>query len=113
MDIDPAYRKVILDGIRDAAMEQGGTSFGVFGGFPIDIAGKTGTVERDGQSDQSWYVALAPYVNPQVVVAATVEGGGFGADSAAPVVRDVLSAYFDVKAKDVKDTSTEGAAGAE
>lgn len=98
-DIDPAYRKVILDGLRDAAMAPGGTSFGVFGGFPIDIAGKTGTVERPPNPDQSWYLALAPYDNPQVVVAATVEGGGFGADTAAPIVCGILSAYFDVSAK--------------
>ncbi|MBK5116622.1 MAG: penicillin-binding protein 2, partial [Thermoleophilia bacterium] len=88
-----------------------GTSFGIFGGFPYDIAGKTGTVERDGQLDQSWYVALAPYDNPKVVIAATVEGGGFGADTAAPIVRGILSAYFDVKPKDVKDVAG-GAAGA-
>ncbi len=111
VDIDPAYRQVILDGLRDAAMEPTGTSFGVFGGFPYDIAGKTGTVERDGQLDQSWYVALAPYDNPKVVIAATVEGGGFGADTAAPIVRGILSAYFDVKPKDVKDVAG-GAAGA-
>ena len=108
VDIDPAYRKVILDGLRDAAMAPSGTSYGVFGGFPVDIAGKTGTVERPPNPDQSWYVALAPYDNPQVVIAATVEGGGFGADTAAPIVRQVLAAYFDVKAKDIKNVQSTG-----
>ncbi len=52
---------------------------------PSTIAGKTGTAERGlTVEDQSWYVALAPYPDPKIVVAATVEQGGFGVDSAAP-----------------------------
>ena len=47
-----------------------------------------------GQQDQSWYVALAPYPNPQIVVAVTIEQGGFGVESAAPVARQILDAYF-------------------
>ena len=34
-------------------------------GFPITVAGKTGTAERGAQGDQSWYVALAPYDDPR------------------------------------------------
>ena len=45
----------------------------VFEGFPIPIAGKTGTAEHVGKADQSWYVALAPYPNPRYVVAVTDE----------------------------------------
>ncbi len=77
-----------MAGLRDAAMNPEGTSYNVFGGYPIEIAGKTGTAERPGQDpDQSWYVALAPYDNPKYVVAVTVERGGFGADTAAPVAQ--------------------------
>lgn len=94
IDIDPAYRTTIMDGLRDAAMAESGTSFGVFGNFPIDIAGKTGTAETALGIDQSWYAAVAPYDNPQVAVVVTVERGGFGSDSAAPVAHDILSAYF-------------------
>ena len=48
----------------------------VFAGFPIPIAGKTGTAEKGaGRADQSWYVALAPYPNPKYVVAVTFEAG--------------------------------------
>jgi penicillin-binding protein 2 len=77
-----------------AAQSPGGTSYPVFGNFPIPMAGKTGTAQRPGQQDQSWYVALAPYPNPQIVVAATIEQGGFGVESAAPVVRQILDAYY-------------------
>ena len=84
-----------------AAQSPGGTSYSVFGGFPVPVAGKTGTAERPGQEDQSWYAVLAPYPNPRVVVAVTVERGGFGVDSAAPVALGILSEYFKAKAKPV------------
>jgi penicillin-binding protein 2 len=68
----------------------------VFEGFPIPVAGKTGTAEHLGRADQSWYVALAPYPNPKYVVAVTDEAGGFGADTAAPMARRILAELFNV-----------------
>ena len=35
-------------------------------------------------AEQSWYIVLAPYPNPRIVTAVTIEEGGFGAESAAP-----------------------------
>ena len=96
LDINPAYSRAILEGIYMAAQSPGGTSYPVFGNFPIPMAGKTGTAQRIGQNDQSWYVALAPYPNPQIVVAATIEQGGFGVEAAAPVARQILEAYFNI-----------------
>lgn len=92
--IDPGYRNAILEGLHLAAQEGDGTAAGVFGGFPIEIAGKTGTAERRGHGDQSWFAALSPYPNPRIVTIATVEEGGFGAESAAPVVLDILEAIY-------------------
>ena len=94
LDINPEYSHAILEGIHMAAQSAGGTSYPVFGNFPIPMAGKTGTAQRPGQADQSWYVALAPYPNPEIVVAATIEQGGFGVQSAAPAVRQILDAYY-------------------
>ena len=69
----------------------------MFEGFPIPIAGKTGTAEKGaGRADQSWYVALAPYPDPKYVVAVTDEAGGFGADTAAPMARPILAELFNV-----------------
>jgi penicillin-binding protein 2 len=99
--IDPGYRSAILEGLHAAAQEGDGTAAGVFGGFPIDIAGKTGTAERPGHGDQSWFAALSPYPNPRIVTIATVEEGGFGAESAAPVVLDILEAVYDKQASAV------------
>jgi len=92
--IDPGYRTAILEGLHAAAQEGDGTAAGVFGGFPIEIAGKTGTAERRGHGDQSWFAALSPYPDPRIVTIATVEEGGFGAESAAPVVLDILEAIY-------------------
>jgi penicillin-binding protein 2 len=95
VDIEPEWQKAIMGGLTDAAMEPEGTSYPVFGGqgFPVEVAGKTGTAERPPNPDQSWYVALAPADDPQVVVAFTFEGGGFGADTAAPATRALLTEY--------------------
>ncbi len=105
IDLDPGAREAIMDGLHAAAQQPDGTSYAVFGGFPVDVAGKTGTAERPPNGDQSWYVVLAPYPDPKVAVAVTVEQGGFGADTAAPVALQILSAYFNRRAKAVSGGS--------
>jgi penicillin-binding protein 2 len=92
--IDPTYRSAILEGLHEAAQTPGGTSDPVFGNFPIPVAGKTGTAERPGHADQSWYCILAPYPNPRIVTCVTIEEGGFGAQAAAPAAHTILEAYF-------------------
>src|SRR6188472_132367 len=92
--IDPEYRAAILEGLHDAAQNGGGTSFDVFGNFPIPVAGKTGTAQRPPHADQSWYGVLAPYPNPRIVTFVTMEEGGFGAEAAAPAAKKILEAYF-------------------
>lgn len=99
--IDPGYRTAILEGLHAAAQEGDGTAASVFGGFPIPIAGKTGTAERPGHADQSWFAALSPYPDPRIVTIATVEEGGFGAESAAPAVLHILEALYDKQATEV------------
>ena len=102
--IDPAYRQVVLEGLHAAAQEGDGTAAGVFGGFPVPIAGKTGTAERPGHADQSWFAALSPYPDPRIVTIATVEEGGFGAESAAPAVLHILEAIYDKQASEVSSS---------
>jgi penicillin-binding protein 2 len=92
--ISPMTRNTIMTGLTRAAMEPGGTSYPVFGNFPFAVAGKTGTAQRPNQPDQSWYIVLAPAKNPQIVVAVTIERGGFGVNSAAPVAARILEHYF-------------------
>jgi penicillin-binding protein 2 len=98
LGVKPEFRQAILDGLRGAASAPGGTSAAVFKGFPIAVAGKTGTAEKGlGRADQSWYVALAPYPSPKYVVVVTDEAGGFGAETAAPMARSILAELFGIR----------------
>lgn len=101
ISIPTSVRASIMEGLNLAAQAPEGTSYPVFGGFPVKIAGKTGTAERPPYGDQSWYAAIAPFDNPRIAVATTVEEGGFGADTAAPVALAILSEYFDETASQV------------
>lgn len=88
----------ILEGLRGAVTT--GTAADPFAGFPhssIPIAGKTGTAEAivDGRDvNHSWFAAVAPMDDPEIVVVAIVEEGGHGSEVAAPIVRRVLEQYF-------------------
>jgi penicillin-binding protein 2 len=107
--MSPAYRAAILEGLHDAAQNGGGTSFDNFGSFPIPVAGKTGTAERLGHNEQSWYGVLAPYPNPRIVTFVTMEEGGFGDESAAPAAKKILEAYF--AGRLAKEAAPEGGKG--
>ena len=93
----------IRNALREAALP-GGTAARVFEGFPISIAGKTGTAENSHGDDHGWFVAYAPFDDPQVVVAVIVENGGYGSQSAAPIAKDILAAFFHVQESHSGDT---------
>ncbi len=89
---------IVRDALRDVTAE-GGTAGEIFKGFPISVAGKTGTAENSHGVDHGWFVAYAPYDKPRIVVVALVEQGGFGAGSAGPIVKAILAKYFNVQMK--------------
>jgi penicillin-binding protein 2 len=110
--IDPHSRQMIMEGLHEAAQVPGGTGAPVFEEFPIEIAGKTGTAERAGHANQSWFISLAPYPNPNVVTVVTIEEGGFGAESAAPANKQILEAYFhDTLKKETEEKTKEETGG--
>jgi len=82
----------------------------------IDVCGKTGTAQlasneflkgKTGKefADNAWFVGFAPRQAPEIVVVALFEHGSHG-QFAAPIVRDVMKAYFDKKARLAADTAT-------
>ena len=92
------YTSAIREGLYLAANNPSGTSYPVFNGFPIKVAGKTGTAETSAElPDHSWYASWAPYNSPKLVVVANVEHGGFGAQAAAPIAKKIYAAYFHQK----------------
>ncbi len=103
--IDSYDRSLVMEGLHDAAQTPPGTSYPVFGTFPRPVYGKTGTAVHANQKDQSWYVAYAPDAKRPIVIAMTIEQGGFGAAAAAPAVRLMLSQWFGLPKKFVAGTS--------
>ncbi len=92
-----------------AVVNEGGTA--TVAHMPgIDLCGKTGTAQlasndllksKKGDKDMkdnAWFVGFAPRQSPEIVVVALFEHGEHG-NYAAPIVRDVIKAYFDKKAR--------------
>ena len=97
--MDPGARAAIMQGLH-AATSGDGTSADVFKGWnqkSFPVYGKTGTAERAGHGDQSWYVCFVPNQSRPIVLAVTVEDGGFGAEAAAPIARVMLAQWFGQK----------------
>lgn len=105
--LKPEHVDVIKRGMAGVVLE--GTGSRAFAGAPYTSGGKTGTAQvfslKSGQKyvagqlrerlrDHSWYVAFAPVDQPKIVVAVMVENGGFGAQSAAPIARQVFDYHL-------------------
>jgi penicillin-binding protein 2 len=81
---------LVMEGLHEAASQPGGTSADVWTGWNQNadpVYGKTGTAQHTGQEDQSWYMAYVADPKHPIVIAVTIEQGGFGAETAAPVAR--------------------------
>lgn len=138
VDVDREYLELIAEGMRlvnhrevqpDGSIQVFGTAGSVewLDEYGIVTAGKTGTSEycdniaierrwcKEGEilPTHSWFVGYAPFDNPEIVVAAFIFNGGEGSEWAAPVVRDVMKAYFqlDQFAPVEIPTETEGSGG--
>lgn len=87
----------------------GGTASRVFAGAKYTVGGKTGTAQvfslKKGETykskelaerfrDHSWFVAFSPVDKPRIAIAVIVENGGFGAQAAAPAVKQVIDAFW-------------------
>ena len=75
----------------------------------FDVCGKTGTAQLASNNllksnhshdmkDNAWFVGFAPRQAPEIVVVALFENGEHGPE-AAPIVRDVLKAYYDKRVR--------------
>jgi penicillin-binding protein 2 len=74
-----------------------GTAAAAFGGFPLNkvcVAGKTGTAQLFGKNATSVFVSFAPCQDPKYVVVVMVPDSGYGADVAAPAVRQIWDGIY-------------------
>jgi penicillin-binding protein 2 len=77
----------------------------------VKVCGKTGTAQvassdrtkgakvRSAMANNAWFVAFAPMEKPEIAVVALFENGE-ESYNAVPIVRDILKAYFDKKARE-------------
>ncbi len=106
--LNPTDVNLVMEGLHDAASQPGGTSFEVWSGWNQSqhpVFGKTGTAQHGFEEDQSWYMCYVGDPNHPIVIAVTVEQGGFGAETAAPVARLMASKWFGKPAKFVAGSS--------
>ena len=108
-----------------AGVNTAGTGARAFAGATYTVGGKTGTAQvfslkggkyessrlNERLRDHSWFIAFAPVEKPTIALAVLVENGGFGAQSAAPIARQVLDYY--VAGKLPPGPAPEDAAGVE
>ena len=113
----PAPRRISDDEAHLQAVREGmigtvhgaGTATNIRYGLTYLIAGKTGTaqvVSRRGSAaldprklpmnlrHRGLFIAYAPADKPTIAIAVAIEGGGYGADSAAPIARKVFDAWL-------------------
>lgn len=97
LPVDEATLAAIQQGLEDVVMAARGTAHLAFSGFPLDqipVAGKTGTAEMKPKVPYAWFASYAPVDDPRYVVVVSVEEGGGGSQTAAPIARRILEAAF-------------------
>lgn len=93
VEISETTLDAIFEGMRSVTGDRGGTVYGTFNDFPIEVAGKTGTATSGNGSDNAWFVGFAPYDDPEISVVIIVEHGGHGYFTAR-AVKDIMKEYF-------------------
>jgi penicillin-binding protein 2 len=97
IEMSPAGRQAIIEGLVGVTTQLGGTAFGAFSGFPsaaFPVAAKTGTAQVKGKAPTAVFGAFGPANDPHFAVSVFMEESGYGGSAAAPVARrlfDVLS----------------------
>lgn len=98
LNLKPETLKTLRAGLRAVVASGTGKALNVPHLPPA--AGKSGTAEAPPGKPHAWFGAFAPFDKPEIVVVAFAEhSGGGGGSVAAPIVRQVMEAYFHKKPK--------------
>lgn len=97
---DYSYLDVVKHGMKLVSYDD---SAKPYSNFPVEVASKTGTAQKEGinpetgesYDDFAWYVAFAPYDDPQIAVACVLFEGGSGRYP-IPIVREVIGEYLKI-----------------
>ena len=123
LPIKAEYLEVIKNAMIGVNKE--GTGARAFAKAEYVSAGKTGTAQvyslkgekyKEGATkellrDHALFIAYAPADNPRIALAVLVENGGFGAQAAAPIARQIIDYYLLGKVPDAP--AAEDAEGAD
>ncbi len=86
---------IVKTGMRDTVLYGSGRSLL---NMPMEIAGKTGTAQwRADRPNHAWFTCFAPYNDPKIVVTVLLEEGVEGSETAIPVTRDILNAWYQMQ----------------
>ncbi|MDU4882758.1 penicillin-binding transpeptidase domain-containing protein [uncultured Clostridium sp.] len=100
--IDPEILQIVKEGMRRVnTSPSNGTAYELFGNFPIEVVGKTGTAdfgtseqyEFQGRKAYANYISFAPMDNPQIAIFSTIYDGNRGGNSAY-VHKGIYEAFF-------------------
>ena len=115
------YWKRIVDAMVAVVHGPRGTARKIVKGIDFQIAGKTGTAQVIGikqdeeydadklderHRDHALFISFAPADQPEIAVAVIVENGGGGSSTAAPVAREVIDAFMELKQQDADQLIT-------
>ena len=93
----------LLQSALKAVAQEGGTA-AQMANLSVPVAGKTGTAENPHGKDHGLFVGYAPADNPNLVVVAVIDQGGFGSVSAAPIVQRIFEYVFPTKQPAIVNT---------
>ena len=93
----------LLQSALKAVAQEGGTA-AQMANLSVPVAGKTGTAENPHGKDHGLFVGYAPADNPNLVVVAVIDQGGFGSVSAAPIVQRIFEYIFPPKQPAIVNT---------
>ena len=93
----------LLQSALKAVAQEGGTA-AQMANLSVPVAGKTGTAENPHGKDHGLFVGYAPADNPNLVVVAVIDQGGFGSVSAAPIVQRIFEYVFPPKQPAIVNT---------
>ena len=103
LDANPEYLQAIKEGMKSVVSAEDGTASKALEGWKYKdlIGGKTGTaVVTKGVEieDNAWFVAFAPYDDPEIAVVTFIPTGMAGAN-AIQSVKQVIEYYLDRKSQ--------------
>jgi penicillin-binding protein 2 len=99
VNVKPESFAYLAQTLRAVSTLSYGTAYFAFAGFPIPVAGKSGTAETGTPTPDAWFPAYAPASdanNAEIAVATVLVHVRLatGGTDAAPLVRRVMSTYF-------------------